>query len=468
MIRNNASFRDPAGYIYEKDGRVCRTINKSYSSTFQSLDDSGFLRRLVDEGFLLDWKKIDEDLTSFGGPRGDTPCFILEHPRIDLITYPYEWAFSQLKDASLLFLRLQKFSIENGWMLSDASPFNIQKHLNKLCHIDHLSFVPYVEGEPWGSYGQFCKQFLYPLLLQSEAGIPFQKIYRGDISGIDALTLKNILGNFRCFSSVNLFLHLYLQAIQSVRATSDNFKSVDVKIPYLSKNRLLMLHESLIDWIESLEPSKKMKSYWADYAKVNSYQADAATQKANCITSFVSSGKYQKILDCGGNSGDYSVIALNAGAQIVYCADSDVDAIELAYRKSKKMANGLAPLVIDYMNPSPAMGWASIERRDFKSRVKVDCVMALAVIHHVVIGSNLPMKLFVNDLLEYGDSLIIEWVPKEDPMVANLLRFRADIFPEYTLENLMEILSENTIISNIVDLKDSQRKLIHCTKRGKN
>ncbi len=103
---------------------------------------------------------------------------------LEFITWPYEWPFSMLKDAGLLQLRLLDTAVRNGWILKDATPFNIQWRQARPVFIDTPSFVPWDGGEFWQGYRQFCSMFLIPLMITAHLRIPFQPLLRSRLDGI--------------------------------------------------------------------------------------------------------------------------------------------------------------------------------------------------------------------------------------------------------------------------------------------
>ena len=109
---------------------------------------------------------------------------IMEHAVVPFVSYPYEWTFSMLKDAALLQLHLLEKSLENGWILKDATPYNIQWVGPRPCFIDLPSFEPWIEGEPWVGYRQFCSMFLTPLMLRAHLGIDHLPLLRSYLDGI--------------------------------------------------------------------------------------------------------------------------------------------------------------------------------------------------------------------------------------------------------------------------------------------
>jgi hypothetical protein len=58
--------------------------------------------------------------------------------------------------------------------------------------------------------------------------------------------------------------------------------------------------------------------------------------------------------------------------------------------------------------------------------------MALALIHHLAIGNNLPFAKIAHLFGQLCNrTLIVEFVPKADPQVQKLLANRQDIFDDY-------------------------------------
>ena len=92
------------------------------------------------------------------------------------------------------------------------------------------------------------------------------------------------------------------------------------------------------------------------------------------------------------------------------------------------------PLVLDLANPSPGLGWGGEERRTLEERSNADVVLALALVHHLAIGRNVPLERIAGYFARLAPGLVIEFVPKEDPMVRKLLATREDVFADYTLD----------------------------------
>jgi hypothetical protein len=144
----------------------------------------------------------------------------------------------------------------------------------------------------------------------------------------------------------------------------------------------------------------------------------------------------------------------------VIAFDLDPAAVERNYRRVKaEKEPGVLPLLLDLTNPSPALGWAHRERLSLEERGPADVLLALAVVHHLAIGHNLPFEQIATFLARLGRNLIVEFVPKSDSQVQRLLRDRPDIFPGYTAEDFEAAFGSRFRIERTVRVADSERTL---------
>ncbi|MHB8779714.1 MAG: SAM-dependent methyltransferase, partial [Anaerolineales bacterium] len=109
--------------------------------------NSGLYVKLVKAGLLISHVEVEQ------APAEEEAAFkVIEPECVPFISYPYEWSFSQLKDAALATLSIQKRALKHGISLKDASAFNTQFVRGKPALIDTLSFEIYKEGQPWVAY----------------------------------------------------------------------------------------------------------------------------------------------------------------------------------------------------------------------------------------------------------------------------------------------------------------------------
>jgi ribosomal protein L11 methylase PrmA len=462
--RDRGSFRDPSGYVFFQNGSVYRTINPAAAESFGTVAASGVLAELASRNLILPFEDLDMAsgaFDAFKGARGEIPVRIIRHPRIKLISYPYEWVFSQLQDAALAHLDIQIAALDRNVVLSDATPYNMQFHEGKVVHIDLLSFRPYREGEPWAGYNQFCRMFLLPLLIEAWAGAPFQPLLRGRLDGVTFDEALAYLPRRKLYTSLNGYMHVKLQASMAQRSSSSDGQP-GAKATALPKARYRAILSEMRHWIASLKSGRRSATYWRDYAKINSYSDAMKVAKLDFVREWAAKAKPAMVWDIGGNTGDYSLSALSGGAKSAAVLDSDLDSLEVCYRREKTAP--ILPLVMNLADPSPSLGWAQAERKGLAERDKPDGILALAVIHHMCISSNLPLEEVVRWFVGLAPSGVIEFVPKRDPMVKGLLRDRDDIFLDYDEAHFRRYLGPLAKITEERSFEENGRLLVAYNK----
>ncbi len=443
------SFRDPSGFIFRKDGALYRQVNKTYRTEYDQLMDSGLYLELVKDQLL-----VKHSLCSDVAPITDEAYIIIRPEVVPFISYPYEWCFSQLKDAALATLRIQKIALEHGMTLKDASAYNIQFIQGKTVLIDTLSFEIYIPGKPWQAYRQFCQHFLAPLALMAYVDPRTSLMLRDFIDGIP-LELAATMLPWRTRMKLGLGLHVHLHARSSSKY--DRKKITPAKGQFSRKAM-----SGLIDQLESTVQSlhwKPVGTEWADYYNDTNYDTDATRHKATVVENYLKQLPLGKVWDLGANDGRYSRLAANRGC--FTCAfDIDPAAVEQNYRQIiKAKEKNMLPLVMDLTNPSPGIGWQGEERDSLVGRGPSDLVLALAVIHHLAIGNNVPLNSIAEFLSKTGKNVIVEFVPKDDEQVLRLLVVREDIFNNYTQEQFEKAMLKYFTIKDKTSITGSKRSI---------
>jgi S-adenosylmethionine/arginine decarboxylase-like enzyme len=447
----NASFRDPSGFLFSRDGTLYRQVNRAYAEHFARLIDSGLYDKLIKAGLIIPHSDSDEKPLI-----PELAYKVIRPERIPFISYPYEWSFGELKDAALATLAIQKRALKAGMSLKDASAYNIQFFDGRPVLIDTLSFEIYKEGEPWVAYRQFCQHFLAPLALMAKQDVRLSQLLRVYIDGIP-LDLASKLLPVRTRFNLGLASHIHLHASAQAR-----YADVDITAVRggrkMTREALLSIIESLRSTIRKLE-WKPTGTEWADYYAANNYTDTAFEHKKVLVEDWLSHLEPKVVWDLGANTGIFSRLAIEAGAFVV-SSDIDPAAVEVNYRLSKEnKEKKLLPMAIDLTNPSPAIGWNNRERDSFLQRGPVDVVLALALIHHLAIANNVPLGKVAEFFAGCGKWLIVEFVPKSDSQVKRLLRSREDIFNEYHRDGFEKAFCEWFNIKQSSAVRDSERWL---------
>ncbi|MCP4291949.1 MAG: class I SAM-dependent methyltransferase [bacterium] len=451
----SASFRDPSGFLFRHDGTLYRQVNKACANDFQFLYDSGLYERLVGKNLLIPHQEAALDLAMT-----DQAHCIIEPELVPFISYPYEWSFSQLKDAALTTLRIQKLALKKGMTLKDASAYNIQFQKGKPLIIDTLSFTAYNEGSPWVAYRQFCQHFLAPLALMSMKDIRLGALLRTGIDGVP-LDLAATLLPMRTKLSPGLLMHLHAHASSQKKHEDRQESAQSTKV---SKKALLGIIDSLRSTIKKLE-WKPSGTEWGAYYSDTNYSDVSLKLKRDLVKNLLAQTDAQSVWDLGANNGFFSRVASEQGIPTV-AFDIDPTAVENNWREVKeKGEENILPLLMDLTNPSPDLGWDHAERSSFLGRGPAEAVFALALIHHLAISNNVPLPLLAGFFAKAGQWLIIEFVPKSDSQVKRLLATREDVFPNYTKEGFEEAFGQKFEIVAAESIEGSERILYLLKKK---
>lgn len=406
------------------------------------LASRSILDDLAADGRLVALDDVD---TASLGVDDPSIAHVVEHPLLGMLSMPFEWSFSLLKDAALFHLNLHLDLLDRGFTLTDATAYNVQFVGPRPIFIDHLSIRPYRDGEFWLGHRQFCEQFLNPLLLRSLFDIAHNNWYRGNLEGISQSDLAKLLPLHRSLSW-RMLSNVVLPARFQGGKTSDKEASFSMQGRKLPKVGLIGMLKQLRSWIEELTPANTSSTTWANYSSTTTYTGEEAQLKRAFVSEFVARVRPKLVVDLGCNTGDYSKAALESGAEAVFGFDFDHQALDQAHARAKAESLNFLPLFLDAKNPSPDQGWMQLERSGFASRVKADAVLALAFEHHLAIAHNIPIEQVVAWLTSVAPSGIIEFVPKSDPTVQKMLALREDIFPNYTIEAFSAYLASRTKI----------------------
>ena len=450
-----ASFRDPDGFVFYRDGELYRQVNQAYQADFDQLMTSGLYDELVQRELLVAHETADPDLSVT-----DEAFRILKPEAVPFVSYPYEWSFSQLRDAALTTLTIQRKALAAGMSLKDASAYNIQFLRGRPLLIDTLSFERYREGQPWIAYRQFCEHFLAPLAVMSYTDVRLGRLLQVYMDGIP-LDLAARLLPFRARLSFSILTHIVLHPRSQRRYAGADIGSLKHK---MSLHALTLLIDNLEGAIGRLR-WRPRETGWTDYYRSTNYSSEARRHKERLVERFVRQVEPSQIWDLGANTGLFSRAASHNGALTV-AFDMDPSVVERNYRECVRNGEkNILPLLLDLTNPSPDCGWDNRERKSLLKRSPCELAMALALIHHLAIANNIPLDLVARFLGGICRWLIIEFVPKSDSQTQRLLASREDIFPRYTSSGFEEAFGKVFSVHARERIEGSQRTLYLMKKR---
>lgn len=443
MKRHEASFRDPAGYIFRENGILYRAVHETYRPHYEQLHTSGLYQKLVEKEWLIETEECSDV------PEGIWK--VLRPEQLTWISYPYEWCQAMYKEAALRTLDILALSLRHDMILKDASAFNLQWMNGETVLIDSLSFERYQEGKPWQAYGQFCCHFLAPLALMSHVDSRLGRMMQQHIDGI-SLPLASSLLPWKTWLNPRLLIHLHLHA-RSIRKTSQ--LSENQKNKSFPRRALMELTDQLRAAIQAL-PSPQSSSHWENY-----YQEETTDSyleaKQELVASWLGKIPTHKIWDIGANDGTFSRIAAEHAPTLAI--EQDHESLQRLALTLQKQPAPILPIWLDLHNPSPALGWNSTEREGFLTRNRPDMILALALIHHLRITHQIPFEKMAAFFARLTKHLLIEYIPTSDPQVQRMLVLRESSLLAYDQAGFEAAFSRYFYIHAQADIGESGRIL---------
>lgn len=434
-----------------------RQIHASAADDWEAFLSRGLYGQLAADSLVVEHEDAALELAARADARR-----VIRPRRIDFVSYPYEWSFTQLREAALLTLELQSRALAVGMRLKDASAFNVQLERGQAILIDSLSFEVADPTAPWPAYRQFCEHFVAPLALIAYRDARCGLLLRDFVDGIPLEYAARLLpARTRFKVGLGAHIHLHARAQRRAQAAVD----ADARLRRVTPLGQAALLDSLRRSVEKLRWQPR-GSEWSGYAATTSYSPRAAAAKRSLVERMVKAAGGTTVWDLGANTGDFSRLAAAIGRRVI-AFDLDAATVERNWLQLRNAGiRDVLPLVQDLANPSPALGWALAERRSLLNRGPGDVAMALALIHHLAIGRNVPLPLISALFAGLATGLILEFVPKEDPMTQRLLAARRDVFPDYTIDGVRAAFAADWRIIEEVPIEDSLRSLFRMERRS--
>ncbi|MDX6677115.1 MAG: hypothetical protein QOE31_1167 [Solirubrobacteraceae bacterium] len=458
------SFRDPDSRVFERDGDVFRALSARGLDDWNALRESKAFEELSERGSVIETEDVGDEHPA---TLGDGWAGVLRHESIPFVSYPYEWTFGMLRDAALLQLDVLERCLSDGLMVKDSSPYNVQWRGVAPVFIDIGSFERLREGEPWIAYRQFCMLFLYPLLFQAYKGIPFQPWLRGAIDGItpaQARAVMSMRDRLRRGVLTNVHLHSRLErryaGVEGATAKADVRRAGFNTELILANVRRLRKLVARLRW----EPET---SAWSDYREASTHLQADAEQKAAFVATTAARRRRRLAWDLGANDGAYARIAADSADHVV-AMDVDHPTIERLYRTLRDDGERrILPLVVDVCDPSPALGWRGRERGTLADRGRPDLTLCLALVHHMAITRNVPLREIVDWLASLGGTVVVEFPQRTDPMVQRLLAGKRDgAHGDYERAHFERCLREAFVVQRELELPSGERVLYEARPRS--
>jgi SAM-dependent methyltransferase len=465
-----ASFRDPAGRLLERDGRIFRAVSEQGLENARLFLRSPAIQALRDVGRVVDADAVPASEAAFFGI--EDAALVLEHPRIDFPSYPFEWAPEMLAEAGRLTLDLAEALLGEGLGLKDAAPYNVLFDGARPVFVDALSVERRDPLDPlWLPAAQFQRTFILPLLALGR-GVSLARSLGCRREGLTPQEMTRLAGPLCRWAPP----YLTLATLPALLARSARAEAADLykarpssskeKAAYILRRRFDQLRRQL----ERAAPRAGRTSAWSSYQADGCYYSHRdQTVKSDFVERVLCRcAPGGRVLDVGANLGRYSRKAAQRGCRVT-AVDSDPVVMGQLWRRVSEAGEDVLPLVVDLAEPSAGLGWRNSESRPFLERARgwPDIVLLLAVVHHLIVTARVPLREVVS--LAAGlsrDALVVEYVGPEDHQFRRLCRGREKLYVGYGLPAWEEAWGRQFSIEERATLADSGRVLYWMRRAG--
>jgi len=432
MTIASGTFRDPQGRLYLDGDRILREVYPEHAASALAWLRSPLAQRWIEQHRMVPTRILSAE---FG------QAVLLEHERILFPSFPWEWTPGQWVHAASLTLDLCEEGLDEGLILKDATPLNILFSGPRPVFVDVLSFEHRDTHSPlWIAYAQFIRTFLLPLCAYVHLGWPLAATLqrRDGYVPADLAPFLPLLSRWRfpLRSLVTLPLLLEKRIHGGVQRPQ-----VSEELSAFAVRRLLHTTRKTL---QSLAPPAR-ESRWSEYTQTAAhYKSSDHEAKRAFVRSTLDGIRPAHVLDVGANTGVYSRIAAESGADVV-AWDTDVQAADLNWQIAQREKLSILPLIADFARPTPAVGWQNRESASLLDRAKgqFDCVLMLGVLHHLMVTDQIPLPAIFEQLREITKRwVIIEWIPKEDSQFDELCRGRQELYSHLSEEYFVQKLSK--------------------------
>jgi SAM-dependent methyltransferase len=430
-----STFRDPGGFVFTSAGRILRYVHPHAAEGFRELLDSDFFHSAEADGKLVTSRTIEAAANEFGIAIEDGSV-VAEHRAVPFVNYPFEWTAEMLHAAGELTLQLAGGALEAGFEMKDATPFNVIFDGPTPVFVDMLSFEKLRQPEAlWRAYAQFVRTFVYPLIAFRSSGWAINEVFANHRDGLETERMMRILPGWRlgvppALNEVALpyLISKLFNLSYARRPARDRAEAVKMQRGQLRHA------QKVLDRCKPLTPERPGGPY---EAFDESYSADAYSRKLSIVKAGLTAYRPRHVLDVGCNSGDFSLLTAENGADVV-AIDSDSNAVGRLWRRAAAAEAKVLPLVVNLASPSPATGWANNETISFlaRARGRFDCVLMLALAHHLLVTERIPLARILDLAAKLTrELLIIEYVDPQDTQFKKIARGRDDLHRDFNRES---------------------------------
>lgn len=462
---------DPRAEIFVRGDKVLRAIRPGFEDFYEKLLAEPFIRGLIADGVLIPTELCTDQIPGF--------ALVLEHPRIEPLNFPFEWTASMFKAAALNVLELNVRLMRHGCCTVDGHPWNVIFDGTQPRFIDFTSIVPLPAHGRWDEALEFYRTCFSALRLM-EKGYPTvaRQLLREVREGPDPALANALLVNSKRFERLAPGVRELRKGAEAAgwfaRKIVRQFRTGGIAAGTVSQIEALAEDVRALD----VSPGGEM---WSDYydgrSDVGLYDGTRAaldrlrerSPKHAAVDRLLDRLRPATVLDVACNRGPCSQLAALKGARVIGI-DTDESALDAMFLDSQRLGTRALPLYCNVVTPAEAIGFRERPFPGVVERLRSECVLCLALVHHLVFKQHRITFDHVAHILASlaARHLIVEFVPREDRALADFLKTRDEEFHRrfawYSLEDFRAALGRHFSKIEQLDSHPSPRVLLLCSR----
>ena len=434
------SFADSDGRLFYWRGQLYRGIRPARATFFQGLLQSAVIADLVDKGLLIDSEQTALRLEPF--------ALVVRHKQLPFISYPNEWCTAMFKDAVCTLVDLALALAPHGLSIKDGHPWNLLFAAARPVFVDLTSIVPLARDSHWLAFDEFTRFCYYPLVLMCCGQ---ERIARALLPEYDGILRSEFLTLTR-FSLPPGFImsKLMRRVLKPIRSR-------------MNHTSLLRFLNQIREDIENL-PLPSYETAWPR-PRAGSPEDDAADAPFSLfqqtLAALMRKLQPSSVLLIGSDAGRQASQAAACGSQVVVF-DTDPASVTARYREARLMGLPVLPLLMDFMKPTPSVGYSNHYSIAATDRLQCDLTVALRIVDHLIDDRHLTFDLLAEGLAMFSKRwLVVEFNPHGG---GSTRKWDSPTSPRHTLDDFIAALRKRFRSTEVLATAASQSVLLLCEK----
>lgn len=381
------SFADDSGRVFRWNDKLWRGINVQHAPFFDRLFRDGVIQALVDRGLLIESEPTNLTVDGY--------AMVVSHRSVPFVSYPNEWCAGMLKDASLTILDLAIELTQRHLTLKDAHPWNVLFDSVRPVYVDLTSIAPLRDRSTWGAYDEFCRFCYYPLILMSLGQERIARSLLPEYEGVlrtELLTLTR--GSLPCTFVIDRLL----------RRGFNSLLSIINREPRRSALGLLKQARRGLEAIRLPSYSSRHRQRLRD--SMFSSALEQGTPLSLALRKILTRLRPATILDMSRGPLWTTLVPATMGFNVV-SSDPDTARVSALYETARDKNLSILPLIVDFIKPTPSVGYPNHYSIGATERLKCDLVMAFGLTDRVASENHFSFDLIAEGLASFSKRWLV-------------------------------------------------------------